>query len=38
MTICIEQWRADIGQFHSLTLPIRVINLLSHGFSKYNEI
>ena len=38
MPICTEQRRADIGQFHSLTLPVKVINLLSRGFSKVQNI
>ena len=38
MPICNEQWREDIGQFHLLTSPIRVINLLIRGFSKLQNI
>ena len=38
MPICTDQCRADIGQFHSLTHPIRVINLLLPGFSKIQNI
>ena len=38
MPICTEQWHADIGQFHSLTHPVRVINLLRRGFSKIQNI
>ena len=38
MSICTEQWRADIGQFQSLTHPIGVTNLLRHGFSKIENI
>ena len=38
MPICTEQWRADIGQIHSLTHSIRVINLLRCGFSKIQNI
>ena len=38
MPICTDQCRADIGQFHSLTHPIRVINLLCRGFSKIQNI
>ena len=34
MPICTEQWHVDIGQFHSLTHPIIVINLLHRGFLK----
>ena len=38
MSICTEQWRADIAQFHSLTHPIRVISFLRQGFSKIQNI
>ena len=38
MPICTEQRRADIGQFHSLTHPIREINLLRCGFSETQNI
>ena len=33
MPVCTEQWCEDIGQFHSFTHTIRVINLSIHGFS-----
>ena len=38
MPICTEQWRPDIGQFYSLTHPVRVINILRRGFSKIQNV
>ena len=38
MPICTEQWCADVGQFHSLTNAVTVINLLRRGFSKIQNI
>ena len=38
MPVCTAKWRADIGQFLSLTHPIRVINLLCRSFSKIQNI
>ena len=37
MVICNEKQRTDIGQFHSLTHPIGVINLLFCDFSKIQK-
>ena len=38
MPIFTEQWRADIGQFHFLTHPIKVIYLSLHSYSKIRNI
>ena len=38
MPICTEQWRADTDQFHSLTHPVRVINLSRRDLSKIQII